>query len=132
MMATNRPTDSDLRDWFSVIVEQGVRKRLSTPDIHFRSLELGVHGRYFNQNETGRRGLIVISPSRIHDGETAVWDTLVHEVAHHAVFELCCADSSDHGVVFCNVANTMAERLGYVGRIGPETRQALYWPGSLR
>jgi hypothetical protein len=125
-------TEAELRMWFPVIVKSAVRKPLSMPDIRFASLELGIHGRYLNARETGRRGLILIATSRRFQGRIAVWDTFVHEVEHHAVFELCCEDASGHGIVFCNVANTMAQRFGYRGSIQPETNAALYWPGSLR
>ena len=100
--------------------------------IQFARLERGVHGRYLNPEENGGQAAILISTSRKLGGEQAVWDTLVHETAHHAVYELCQADSGGHGPIFCNVANTMAERLGYDGAIRPETDDAIYWPGSLR
>ncbi len=133
-----RPGDPDWTDnaqllvWFRDIITRAVRQPLSTPEIRFHFLELGIHGRYLNRNETGGNPKILIATSRRASGQNAVWDTLVPEVAHHAVFELCRADSSGHGIVFCNVANTMAERLGFKGKIQPESRRASYWSGCLR
>lgn len=125
-------TTVDLRRWFDDIVRRGVRQHLSVPELRFHALELGVHGRYLNCQETGTGARILISYVRRMAGELAVYDTLVHEVAHHAVFELCCEDDGDHGTVFCNVANEMAVRLGYKGTVKPHSRDAKFWPGCLR
>jgi len=129
---STRLCDFPLRDWFEAIVEHGIRQHLSEPGLCFAPLEFGVHGRYLNRRETRGRAKILIALTRCRDGEEAVWDTLVHEVAHHAVAEICRPDDGDHGTIFCNVANDMAPRLGYEGRIMRETRRARYWPGSLR
>lgn len=123
---------ADLLAWYDDIIGRAVRQPIARADIRFERLEVGVRGRYFNRSETGSRAQILIAPARRALGPAAVWDTLLHEVAHHVVYELCATDSSSHGVVFCNVANEMAKRLGLVGTIRPETRDALYWPACLR
>jgi hypothetical protein len=132
MMQTTWTSDRDLGTWFDDIVRDAVQQRLSRPDICFATLEPGVKGKYLNdiETQTGRPAILISSSRRLH-GPLFIYDTLVHEVAHHAVYELCRPDSSGHGPIFCNVANTMAERLGYQGRIQPETLRALHWPGSL-
>jgi hypothetical protein len=105
--------------------------RMSEPSICIRPLERGINGRYLNAKEMGGQGLIIVTTSSAFRGQQFAFDVLLHESVHHYVYEHCCPDNSDHGVVFCDVANAVGRRLG-LARITPENYRCWNWPMAVR
>jgi hypothetical protein len=104
---------------------------MSEPIIRVQPLEPGINGRYHNAEETGGGGLIIVTTSSVLRGQQFAFDVLLHESVHHYVYEHCCRDNSDHGDVFCNVANEVGRQLG-LARITPENYRCRNWPMAVR
>ncbi len=96
----------------------------------------GVDGAYTPSVGGRLLPMICIGVKPLRLGERRIEDVLLHEMIHHALWELHGADlcrREHHGPLFIREANRIAAELGLSRRLRkPESKAAGHWPDVCR